>query len=344
MRWWLAGFYGVILSLAAGSSAYADSVLRVGHFPNLTHPQPLVGRETGEFEKDAGVKIEWMAFNAGASAMEALLAGELDLAYVGPSPAVNAYVRSKGRVLRVIAGAASGGVALVVRKDMGIRNPADLRGKRVAVPGLGNTQDVALRSWLKANGLDTGDSADSVQVMPVKNPEIFTLFQRKELDAAWVPEPWATRLIQEAGGALFVDERNLWPASKFPATLLVARTDFLAKNRALVKRFVATHVDITEAIIKNPDEAKRIINAELAKLMGKPLPAALLDEAFTRIAATYDPISGALLKSARQAWELRYLPGAQPPDVQPIFDLSLLNEVLRERGKPLVTVTATVKR
>jgi NitT/TauT family transport system substrate-binding protein len=332
MRWrLLAGFYGVILSLATGSSAFADTVIRVGHLPNLTHPQALVGRETGEFEKNAGAKVEWTAFNAGAGAMEALLADELDLAYVGPSPALNAYVRSKGRVLRVIAGAASGGVALVVRKDAGIRSPADLKGKRVAVPGLGNTQDVALRSWLKAKGLGRG-----VQVMPVKNPEIFTLFQRKELDAAWVPEPWATRLIQEAGGALFVDERDLWPEGKFPATLLVARTDFLAKNRALVKRFVATHVDLTETIIQKPDEAKRNINAQLAKLMGKPLPAALLDEAFTRIAATYDPIPGALLKGARQAWELKYLPGAQPPDVAPIFDLSLLNEVLRERGKPLI--------
>lgn len=335
-RWLLAGFYGVILSLATGSYAFADTVIRVGHLPNLTHPQALIGRATGEFEKNAGAKVEWTAFNVGASAMEALLADELDLAYVGPSPALNAYVRSKGRVLRVIAGAASGGVALVVRKDAGIRNPADLKGKRVAVPGLGNTQDVALRSWLKAKGLGSG-----VQVMPVKNPEIFTLFQRKELDAAWVPEPWATRLIQEAGGALFVDERDLWPEGKFPATLLVARTDFLAKNRALVKRFVATHVDLTEAITQKPEEAKRNINAQLAKLMGKPLPAAQLDEAFARIAATYDPIPGALLKAARQAWELKYLPGAQPPDVAPIFDLSVLNEILRERGKPQI---AAVKR
>lgn len=332
MRWrLLVGFYGVVLSLATGSPAFADTVLRAGHLPNLTHPQPLIGRATGEFEKNTGAKIEWKAFNAGASAMEALLAGEMDLAYVGPSPALNAYVRSKGRVLRIIAGAASGGVALVVRKDAGIRNPADLKGKRIAVPGLGNTQDVALRSWLKTKGLDSG-----ARVMPVKNPEIFTLFQRKELDAAWVPEPWATRLIQEAGGALFVDERDLWPEGKFPATLLVARTDFLAKNRILVKRFVATHVDLTETIIQKPDEAKRNINAQLAKLIGKPLPAALLDEAFTRIAATYDPIPGALLKDARQAWELKYLPGAQPPDVAPIFDLSLLNEVLRERGKPQI--------
>ncbi len=341
MRWrLLAGFYGVILSLATGSPAFADTVVRVGHLPNLTHPQALVGRETGEFEKNAGAKVEWTAFNAGAGAMEALLADELDLAYVGPSPALNAYVRSKGRVLRVIAGAASGGVALVVRKDAGIRSPADLKGKRVAVPGLGNTQDVALRSWLKVKGLD----AVSVQVMPVKNPEIFTLFQRKELDAAWVPEPWATRLIQEAGGALFIDERDLWPEGKFPSTLLVVRTDFLAKNRALVKRFVGTHVGLTEAIIQKPDEAKHNINAQLTNLMGKPLPAAQLDEAFTRMAATYDPIPGALLKAARQAWELKYLPGAQPPDVAPIFDLSLLNEALRERGKPLVVTPATVKR
>lgn len=340
MRLWLTRLAGVILSFAAGPQALADAAIRVGHLPNLTHPQALLGRATSEFEKNTATKVEWTAFNAGASVMEALLANELDLAYVGPSPALNAYVRSKGRVLRVIAGAASGGVALVVRKDAGIRRPTDLKGKRVAVPGLGNTQDVALRSWLKLKGLDTR----GVQVMPIKNPEIFTLFQRKELDAAWVPEPWATRLIQEAGGALFVDERDLWPEGRFPVTLLVVRTDFLAENRALVKRFVATHVDLTEAIIRKPDEAKRTINTQLAKLMGKPLPEPLLNEAFARISATHDPVPGALLKSARQAWELRYLPGAQPPDVTPIFDLSLLNEVLRERNKPLIVIPAAITR
>lgn len=334
---WIARFLGIALVLAltaAGAQSAPTATLRVGHFPNLTHPQALIGRATGEFDRQIGAQVEWKAFNAGPSAMEAVLAGELDLAYVGPGPALNAYVRSKGRALRVIAGAASGGAALVVRKDAGIRVPADLRGKKVASPGIGNTQDIALRSWLKAKGLK------GVQVLPIKNPEILTLFRRKELHAAWVPEPWTTRLLQEAGGVLLVDERDLWPRGEFPATVLIARTDFLTKNRALVKRFVATHVALTDAINRRPDEAKRHINAELAKLMGKPLPQALLDEAFSRMAATHDPIPGAWLTSARQAWELRYLPGARAPDVAPIFDLSLLNEILREQGKPAIAAPA----
>lgn len=338
MRWGMMGLAGVLLSLLAGTSAFADTLLRVGHMPNLTHPQPLIGKATGGFEKNAGVKIEWKAFNAGPSVMEALLAGELDLAYVGPTPAINAYVRSRGRALRVVAGAASGGAALVVRKDAGIRNVADFKDKRVAAPGIGNTQDIALRSWLKA------ERVQGVQVLPIKNPEILTLFRRKELHAAWVPEPWVTRLIREADGVLLVDERDLWPQGEFPTTLLVARTDFLTKNRALAKRFVATHVAITDEIKRRPDEAKRHINAELAKLMGKPLPAVVLDEAMTRLDVTHDPISTALLVSARQAWELRYLPGKQPPEIAAIFDLSLLNEVLRERGKPQIATPAPTRQ
>lgn len=330
-----ARYAGIALVLAlTAAEAQSAAVLRVGHFPNLTHPQPLIGRATGEFDRQIGAQVEWKAFNAGPAAMEALLAGELDMAYVGPGPALNAYVRSRGRKLHVIAGAASGGAALVVHKDAGIRAPADLRGKKVAAPGIGNTQDIALRSWLKAEGVE------GVQVRPIKNPEILTLFRRKELHAAWVPEPWTTRLLQEADGVLLVDERDLWPRGEFPATVLVVRPGFLEKNRALVKRFVAAHVAITDEIKRRPDEAKRHINAELARLMGKPLPQAVLDEAYTRMVATYDPIPGAWPTSARRAWELRYLPGAQAPEVTPIFDLSLLNEILRAQGKPAISVPA----
>ncbi len=339
----IARFLGIALALAlvmavaAGAQSEPPAALRVGHHPNLTHPQALIGRATGEFERQIGAPVEWKAFSAGPSAMEAVLAGELDLAYVGPGPVLNAYVRSKGRALRVVAGAASGGAALVVQKDAGIRVPADLRGKKVAAPGIGNTQDIALRSWLKAEGVK------GVQVLPIKNPEILTLFRRKELHAAWVPEPWTTRLLHEAGGVLLVDERDLWPRGEFPTTVLVVRTDFMTKNRALVKRFIATHVALTDAINRRPDEAKRHINAEFAKLMGKPMPQALLDEAYTRMTATYDPIPGAWLTSARQAWELRYLPGARTPDVAPIFELSLLNEILLEQGKPAIATPAAQK-
>lgn len=335
----------LVLTLSAihGSKASAAESLRVGFFPNITHAQALVGKATGLFEKKTGSKIEWRVFNAGPSAMEALISGSIDIAYVGPNPAVNAYVRSKGSALRIIAGAADGGAALVVRRDLGVRTVKDLKGKRIASPEFSNTQDIALRHWIKDQGLIPNRD---VQILTIKNPDILMLFQQKNLDAAWVPEPWLTRLLQEGNGAVFLDERKLWPDGKFTTSILVVRADFLQRNRAVVKRFMDAHVELSESIRLHPGEAKKTINAELTKIIKKPIPEKILNEAFSRISFTYDPLVNALLTSARHAWGLGYLPGAgtNPPDLARAFDLTILNEVLRERRLPLVGQTYPGRR
>ena len=312
-------------------------VVRVGYFPNLTHAQALVGRAGGEFEKalGPGVQIEWKAFNAGPAAIEAIFANAIDLTYVGPNPAVTGYVRSQGAAVRVIAGAASGGASLVVRQGAGIEKASDFHGKRVATPQLGNTQDVALRSWLRANGLKPREKGGDVQVLPITNADQFTLFLKGQLDAAWAPEPWASRLVRDAGGRIFIDERDLWPNHEFVITDLIVRPQFLKDHPDVVKNFLRAHVELTDWIGKNPAQAKQILNQQLQKETGKPLEPAVLDDAFSRMAVTYDPIRSALQKATQQAFDEGFL-GRTPPDLSGLYDLALLNEVLREKkAKPL---------
>jgi NitT/TauT family transport system substrate-binding protein len=304
----------------------------VGYFPNITHAQALVGRANGQFEKSlgVGVQIEWKAFNAGPSAIEALFANAIDLTYVGPNPTVAGYFRSQGAAVRVIAGAASGGASLVVRKDAGIQNASDFHGKKVATPQLGNTQDVALRSWMRANGLKSREKGGDVQVIPISNPDQLTLFLKGQIDAAWAPEPWAARLVHEGGGRIFLDERDLWPDHQFVITNIIVSPRFLKEHPDVVKNFLRTHVELTEWIKKNPAQAKQIMNQQLQKETGKPLPTEVLDEAFSRMQVTYDPIRSSLLKSTQQAFDEGFL-GRTQPDLSGLYDLTLLNEVLSEK-------------
>lgn len=341
-------WFGILLVGLGGLSgswqaAAEDQPLRVGHFPNVTHAQALVGRSTGWFAERVGGAIEWKPFNAGPSAMEALLAGALDLAYVGPSPAINVYVRSQGKAVRIISGAASGGALLIVRKGAGITKPEDFRKKKVAAPDIGNTQDVALRHWLKSHGLAPVSQGGDVDVLAVKNPDILTLFQRQSLDAAWVPEPWATRLLQEGGGELFLDERTLWPDGQFTTVVLVARAEFLERHRDLVERFVQAHVELTEWIVQHPDEAKVSVNQGLATLLSQPLSEAVLNGVWERIKFTVDPVASSMASSASWAWELGYLPGTKAPALDGLFDLASLNRILSAKGRtPIAGVARPV--
>jgi NitT/TauT family transport system substrate-binding protein len=311
---------------------FGQTVVRVGAFPNITHPQAMVGKNEGWFEKALGnnVKIEWKSFNAGPSAIEALFAGALDITYIGPNPAITGYVRSQGEALRVVAGATSGGAALVVRNDSGIQKPEDFHGKRVASPQMGNTQDVALRAWLKAHGMKSADKGGDVMVMPMANPDQLTLFQKKELDAAWAPEPWATRLIKEGNGRLFLDERDLWPKGQFVTAHIIVSTKFLREHPDVVKNFIRAHVELTDWINGHLPEAKKMLNAQIQKETGKALSPALLDEAFGRLQVTYDPLRSSLLNSAHSAFEAGFL-GKTMPDLSNLYDLSLLNQVLAEK-------------
>lgn len=330
----------ILLFLAASSGLRAQTspvVIRAGHFPNITHSQAVIGHANGWFDKALApnARVDWKIFNAGPSVIEAVFAGQIDIAYIGPNPAITGYVRSQGQALRIIAGATSGGAALVVRGDSGIQKPEDFHRKKVASPQLGNTQDVALRAWLKSHGMTPTEKGGDVQVIPIANADQLTLFIRKEIDAAWAPEPWASRLVREAGGRLFLDERTLWPKGQFVTTHLIARTKFLQEHRDLVKKWVRAHVELTDWINKNLPEAKRALNAEIKKETTKPLPVPVLDDSLSRMQITYDPLRSSLLNSAQQAFEAGFL-GRDKPNLSGIYDLSILNEVLKERGASVI--------
>ena len=324
-----------ILSLFISVALKAQTtVIRVGAFPNVTHAQPMIGKANGWFEKAMGAntKIEWKSFNAGPSAIEALFAGAIDMTYVGPNPAINGYVRSNGEALRIVAGATSGGAALVVRGDSGITKAEDFHGKRIASPQMGNTQDVALRAWLKSQGLKTRDKGGDVTVMPIANPDQLTLFLKKEIDAAWAPEPWASRLVHDAGGRILLDERTLWPKGQFLTTELVVSTKFLQSHPDLVKKWLRAHVELTDWINGHGTEAKQILNQQIQKETGKPLAQPVLEDSFGRMQVTYDPLRQELLRAAQLAFAAGFL-GRQMPDLSHIYDLTLLNQVLSAEGK-----------
>lgn len=325
------------LAVLVPGVAQGQTTIRVGAFPNITHAQPMVGKANGFFEKALGpnVKIEWTSFNAGPSAIEALFAGAIDMTYIGPNPSITGYVRSQGEALRIVAGSASGGVSLVVRNDSGINKPEDFHGKKVASPQLGNTQDVALRAWLKAHGMTTIDKGGDVQVMPLANPDQLTLFLKKQLDAAWAPEPWATRLVREGNGRIFLDERDLWPKGEFVITNLIVSTKFLKEHPDVVKNWLRAHVELTDWIVAHPADAKTLINQQIQKETTKALKPEVLDEAFGRMTVTYDPLRNSLLTSAHSAFQLGFL-GKQMPDLSGIYDLTLLNQVLAEKKKKAV--------
>jgi NitT/TauT family transport system substrate-binding protein len=297
----------------------------------------MVGKANGWFDKAMGpdVKVQWTSFNAGPSAVEALFAGAIDMTYIGPNPAINGYVRSNGEALRVVAGAASGGASLVVRNDAGINKPEDFHGKRVASPQFGNTQDVALRNWLKQHGMTTTDKGGDVQVIPMANPDQLTLFLKKELDAAWAPEPWSTRLIREGNGRLFVDERTLWPNGQFVIALLVVNTKFLNAHSDLVKKWIRANLELTDWINAHQNEAKKLLNQQIQRETGKALPEAVLDEAFSRLQTTCDPLHAQLISAAKQAFDSGFL-GRQMPDLSRLYDLTLLNQVLSEKNRKAI--------
>lgn len=316
-----------------GSQEAAPTVVRLGYFPNITHAQAVIGVERGLFAERLGpdTKLETKLFNAGPSVIEAIFANELDISYIGPNPAINGYTRSQGKALRVVAGSVSGGAQFVVRADAGIIKASDLAGKRIATPQLGNTQDVALRAYLQANGLNSKERGGNVEVLPVANPDIFLLFQTGDIHGAWVPEPWATRLVLDAGGKVFLDERTLWPNGDFVTTQVIVRREFLHQYPSTVKKILEAHLDATVWANKNLAEARSVVNDGIKKATSAALPKEVIDTAWGNMRLTYDPFSASLFKSASDAFKLGFL-GAREPDLRGIYDLTLLNDLLKQRG------------
>ena len=315
-----------------------SKTLRIGYYPNINHAQAVIGLGRGDFQKALGdnVQVTTQIFNAGPSEIEALFANQIDVGYIGSGPAINGYVRSGGEALRIISGSASGGAVFVVRNDSGINSAQDLANKKFATPELGNTQDIALRNYLLENGLNTKENGGNVEVLTVKNPDIVTLFLTKQIDGAWVPEPWGETLVKEGGGRILVDERDLWPPDgKFVTTHIIVRPDYLQNNPDVIKKLLGAHIDETNWINSNKTAAIGPFNVELEKLTGKTLSEDILNASLSRIDFTYDPIRISLFQAANDAYKMGFLP--EQPDLSGIYDLTILDQVLQGRGLPPVS-------
>lgn len=328
-RRFVASLPALALAGACRPAEENTGALRLGFFPNITHATALVGVERGligEALAGESVALETFTFNAGPAAIEALLSGALDATYVGPNPAINAFIKSKGAV-QVVAGAATGGAFLVVRPE--IAAASDLRGKKVASPQLGGTQDVALRTWLIGQGLPVDEfGGGEVSVSPQENAQTLEGFRAGELAGAWVPEPWASRLVLEGGGKVLVDERDLWPDGRFATTVLLVRKGQLAVRPQTIRALLAGHVAADRWIAERPAEAQEAVNAAIKKRTGKALAAATIERAWQSLEFTTDPVPAALTRSAEDAQRLGFvrLGGA---DLAEMFALELLAEVAR---------------
>lgn len=319
---------------SADSSAAAAEApeLRLGYFANVTHATPLVGVGTDRYAEALGdTELTTQIFNAGPAAVEALFAGSLDATYIGPNPAINAFTKSNGEAVRIIAGATSGGAQLVVKEE--IDDAEDLRGKTLATPQVGGTQDVALRAWLLENDLKTSVTGgqNDVTIAPQENAQTLELFKAGQLDGAWLPEPWASRLVLEGGGKVLVDEKDLWPGGEFVTTHLIVRTEFLEQYPGTVQKLLEAQVATNEWIAANGDEARAAANAAIQELTGKQLPDDVLERAWSNITVTNDPIASSLATSAEHAEAVGV---TKSVDIDGIYDLAPLNAILEENGEP----------
>jgi sulfonate transport system substrate-binding protein len=302
--------------------------LRLGYFPNVTHAAALVGLDQGLFTKELGsTKLVPTKFNAGPEAVGALLGGSLDASFIGSGPAINAYAKSDGEAVRLIAGTTSGGAQLVVKPT--ITKPADLVGKTVVTPQLGNTQDVSLKKWLAGNKL-TG----KVKVTNLENAQTLDAFKQGDVDAAWLPEPWSSRLVLDAGAKVLLDEASLWPDGKFPTTVLIVRTQFLQEHPETVKALLTGLVSAIDFAGTDKAAAETAVNKQLKEATGKALQPAVIDRAFQNIQITADPIASTFPQLAKD--QVTAGIAEEAPAVAGFADLGPLNDVLGKAGKPAV--------
>lgn len=312
-------------------------IIRIGHFPNVTHAQAVIGHgwtRQGQtwFERFLGpdIELQWYVYPAGPSAMEALFAQSVDLVYAGPSPTINAYVKSKGEEIRVICGACFGGSALVVKPEH-IKKIADFKNKVVATPQLGNTQDIAARAWFHSNGFKFNLFGGEVRIIPMENVDQLTLFKQGDLQAAWTIEPWVSRLVLEGQGKVYLKEAELWPQTegKYVSTHLVSSRTFLEKHPELVKKWIVAHIELTNWIINHEKEAQAIFNQEIQKEIFQKFSVPILERAWKQLEFTYDPLPNSILRYAQLAFELGFF--KQKPDLSRLYNLSFLQEILKER-------------
>jgi NitT/TauT family transport system substrate-binding protein len=319
---------------STGGGAGKSVTLRLGYFPNLTHAVAIAGIQKGIYAKDLGtnVQLKTATFNAGPEAVQALFSGAIDASFVGPNPTINAFAKSKGKAIKVVAGAASGGAYLVVKP--GITSPADLKGKKIATPQLGNTQDVALRYWLKQQHLTADQQGGGdVSIVPEDNGQTLQSFASGQIAGAWVPEPYATRLQVESGGKVLVDEKSLWPQGAYVTTDLVVTTKFLDAHPDVVKALLQGEVDTVAYLQQNPAEAQTAVNDGIKAISGKSLAPAVLAAAWKDVTFTVDPVASSLVVGAEHAEAVGLL---DTVNLDGLYDLDPLNAVLKAAGQPAV--------
>ena len=323
-------------SPAASTDKGPATELRLGYFPNVTHAAALVGLDKGLFTKELGsTKLVPTKFNAGPEAVGALLGGSLDASFIGSGPAINAYAKSEGEAVRLVAGTTSGGAQLVVKPT--ITKAADLAGKTIVTPQLGNTQDVSLKKWLAEQNL-----TKTVKVTNLENAQTLDAFQKGDVDGAWLPEPWSSRLVLDAGAKVLLDEATLWPGGKFPTTVLIVRTQFLQEHPETVKQLLTGLVAAIDFSNTDKTAAKTVVNDQLKELTGKALKPVVIDRAFANIEITADPIAAQFPQLAKDQVTAGIAKTA--PAVAGFADFGPLNEVLTKAGKQPVDAAGLDKK
>lgn len=324
-----------ILTGCASPNQEKISAVKIANFPNITHSQALLLRTDGKMpqltdKNNKSIPVEWKTFNAGPSEVEALLAGEVDIGYIGPGPAINAFVKSKGDVV-IIAGATDAGAVLISKKSLVEKDVKKLLdGRKIAVPQFGNTQDLCLRNLMEQQGLKDTAKGGTVEVVQAANPDIKTLLEQGDIDAALVPEPWGARLINEIGANIVLDYQGIWRNGNYTTAVVVVRKDFLTKHPDLVENFLKEHVKATLAINQDLAANKLVINKKIGELTQKTLSENVLYDSFQRLKVTYDPQAQSVIEMADMAQKAGFL--REKPNMQGLFELTILNKVLQAQG------------
>ena len=336
----------VLLAAACGSNSSASRsttsnapvTIHLGYLTNLTHASALVGARDGYFTKELpkNATLQSATFNAGPAEVTALLSGSLDVAYLGPSSAITAFSQSQGKGIQIISGATSGGAALVVNDTITTAN--QLKGKTLATPQLGNTQDVALRTWLKSQRItftDPNGGSGDVNILPQQNSTTLTAFESGSIAGAWVPEPWATRLAAEGHGHVLVNEKSLWPKGQFSTTVLVVTSNFLKSHADLVNDLLKGQVATNSYLNSSPVRAQADANDALATITGKALNPAELTASWSELKFTDDPIAASIAADVKDAAAV----GFPTTKITGLYDFGPLNQLLHTDGQPQVSTS-----
>ncbi|HSG84004.1 MAG: ABC transporter substrate-binding protein [Nitrosopumilus sp.] len=328
-----AGIAGIILLSVLGvtlnsNNSSNENKLRIAYFPNIGHSIPIVGMEKEFFQASVGnsTLIETRVFDSGPQAIESLFANSIDLAYVGPGPAINGFLNSENHNVKILAGAASGGASFIAHPESQIISPSDFAGKKIAAPQIGNTQDVSLRHYLSENGLKPAEKGGSVVIYNIPNPDIYTLFVKGEIDGAWIAEPWATILETELNGKRLFYEEELWPNQEFASVLLIANANYVKENPMVIANLLDSHRDTVTWINQNPVETRIIFNDFLKSHLGQPLSDNVVDIALSNLVITDDPLPDSVHSFAEKADALGYL-GRNGYDLSGIFYYSDTNSL-----------------